>query len=143
MTDRSANPTAPSGPAETGPSGADGLVLPHRGRAILRFGFVALGCCGLTALIAVALGAGWILAESSEGTILLYLGALAMAAYLILAAVAWAMASRDLRLMAAGRVDPAGRARTRSGRMIAEVLTVATVVFALGLAILFLKTFRV
>ena len=132
MTDNSVNPT--SAPA--------GLVLPHRGRAILRFGFVALGCCGLTALIALALGTGWVLADSSEGTILLYLGVLTMAAYLILAGVAWSMASRDPRLMAAGRVDDAGRAQTRSGRVIAEALTVATVVFALVMAIAFLKTFH-
>ena len=143
MTDDAPLATKVSGPAGDGAARPAAIILPHRAQAILRFSLVALGCCVVTGLIALALRTGLVLADSSEGALLLYLGLLAAAAYLVLGGIAWSMASRDLRLMDQGRADPAGRRQTRTGRMIAEALTVATVVFALALTVVFLRTFQV
>jgi len=50
-----------------------------------------------------------------RGTLILVFGILSIVCCLIFGIVAWVMASKDLKEMAAGRMDPSGQGMTKAG----------------------------
>ncbi|MGB2808564.1 MAG: DUF4190 domain-containing protein [Sedimentisphaerales bacterium] len=91
-------------------------LKPHRGTAILVLGIVGLAitllfsfCCGIFSSIAGC----------------------------ICGIIAWVMANKDLREMAAGRMDPAGRGLAKAGKICGIIsIILAIVVFFISLLFL-------
>jgi hypothetical protein len=59
-----------------------------------------------------------------RGVLILVFGILSIVCCLIFGIVAWVMASKDLKEMAAGRMDPAGQGMTKAG-MICGIIGIA------------------
>jgi hypothetical protein len=59
-----------------------------------------------------------------RGVLILVFGILSIVCCLIFGIVAWVMASKDLKEMAAGRMDPAGQGMTKAG-MICGIVGIA------------------
>ena len=115
--------------------GADGhglFVAPHRAAAVLRLGLAGTACLAFTVVAGGLLRTGTVVARDPEGELLLILGLVALVAHVVSSLVAWAMAARDLEMMAAGRMDPAGRGRTIAGKALVMVFVLGTVVVALA-----------
>ena len=124
-----------AGPDEPAPAH---FVLPHRGRAIAFLALAAAGSCALAVLAWLLLRSGAVDYRAPLGQLVLFAGLLLLAAYVGLGLATWTMASHDQGLMAAGRMDPAGRTLTRSGKCVAMVLIVATAVLFLSVLVLIL-----
>ena len=125
--------------ADASPSAAlppGGLVIPHRAAAIFVFSVVGAACGGLALLSWLVLRAAIVWHKDPEGELLLIVGLLLLAVCAALTLSAWHMATRDLQAMAAGRMDPAGRARTHVGRTIAMAAVLAGVALILAAVIL-------
>ncbi len=130
--------TAFEHPDAPAPAATENLALPHRARAVTVFALAAAGCLAAAALLWGGLRIDLLAPGSPPGRLAGYLALLALAAFVTLASAAWRMGSRDLAGMDAGRVDPAGRARTRKGRTLAMILLTAAVALALSLLCLHL-----
>jgi hypothetical protein len=107
-------PPPPPSPYYPGPLG--GGIQPHRGGLILALGIssiavLLLGCCDL------------FFPPCCLGTSAITIG---------LAVPAWVMANADLRAMAEGRVDPAGRGQTEAGRVCAIIAVILCGLSLLG-----------
>jgi uncharacterized membrane protein YidH (DUF202 family) len=103
-------------------------VLPHRAAAVLNLSLAAAGCCAATAAGGVLLRLAVVEAGEPAGQLLSGCCLALLAGYVGLGIAAWLMAASDLRWMAVGRMDPAGRGKTRAGRLIAMFVVIATVV---------------
>ena len=121
----------PEGPASLG---AEGIVLPHRAAAVLVLAGIAVGCLALAAGGWLALWSGVVVAEDPEGELVTMLSAGLLVGCLAFIVAAWTMGAGDLRRMAAGRMDPAGRWRTRAGLWVVRLIVLGAV--GCGLAVL-------
>ncbi len=128
-----------------GPRGASGgaagerqtqLVLPHRGAAVLSFSAAGACCFALTVVAGLLIRTGTVTTEEPEGELLLIVGLIALVSHVTLSLVAWAMAANDLRLMAEGRMDSAGKAATVAGKVIAMIFVLVTAASAIAAAVL-------
>ena len=70
--------------------------------------------------------------QPHRGTLILVLGILGLTVCGICGIVAWVMGNNDLRAMAAGHMDPAGRGLTQAGRICGMITTILMLV---GLAL--------
>ena len=69
-----------------------------------------------------------------RGVLILVLGILSIVCCLICGIIAWVMANKDLKEMAAGRMDPAGKGLTNAGKICGIVgIALQIVCFALWL----------
>ena len=69
-----------------------------------------------------------------RGVLILVLGILSIVCCLICGIIAWVMANKDFKEMAAGRMDPAGRGLTNAGKICGIVgIALQIVCFALWL----------
>jgi len=130
---------------QIGPQGASGgaaaegetsLVLPHRGAAVLGFSAAGACCFVLTAIAWLLIRTGAVATEEPEGELLLIVGLIALVSHVTLSLVAWSMAAGDLRRMAEGRMDPAGKAATVAGKVVAMVFVLITAALAVAAAVL-------
>ncbi len=71
-----------------------------------------------------------------RGTTILVLGILGLTVCGVLGIFAWVMGSADLREMAAGRMDPAGRSNTNAGKVCGMIATILILV-GVALSIIF------
>ena len=67
--------------------------------------------------------------QPHRGILTLVLGILSIVCCLICGIIAWVMANKDLKEMAAGRMDPAGRGLTNAGKICGIVGIVVQIVF--------------
>jgi len=67
--------------------------------------------------------------KSHRGVLILVLGILSIVCCLICGIVAWVMGNNDLRQMAAGTMDPAGRGLTKAGKICGIVGIVLQIVW--------------
>ena len=70
-----------------------------------------------------------------RGTLILVLGILSIVCCLICGIIAWVMANKDFKEMAAGRMDPAGRGLTNAGK-ICGIVGIALQIVCFGLWLL-------
>jgi len=122
-----------------GSGGSGSLVTPHRASAIVRLVFAGVACLAVAIVAGWLLRAGVVVARDPEGELLLIVGLGALVAHLALSVAVWAMAARDLEMMAAGQMDPAGRGRTLAGKALAMLLVFGTVFVALAGVIVVLR----
>jgi hypothetical protein len=74
-----------------------------------------------------------------RGTLILVLGILGLLLCQPLGIVAWILGNGDLKEMAAGAMDPAGKDLTNIGRIlgiVAAILMVLGIIFAIGMVVL-------
>jgi hypothetical protein len=74
-----------------------------------------------------------------RGGVVLALGILGIVVCFICGIIAWVMGNNDLREMAAGTMDPAGRGLTQAGKicgMIGVILTISVLVIYLLIAVI-------
>jgi len=74
-----------------------------------------------------------------RGGVVLALGILGIVVCFICGIIAWVMGNNDLRDMAAGTMDPAGRGLTQAGKicgMIGVILTISVLVIYLLIAVI-------
>ena len=116
-------------PAADGPEPA--VLLPHRGRAVVVFALVAIGCLALAALGWLALKAELVIGEDPEGELVGILSVALVVACVVSIVAAWSMGAGDLRRMADGRMDPAGKGWTRCGLWLVRLLVLAAVGYGL------------
>lgn len=64
-----------------------------------------------------------------RGTLILVLGILSIVCCFICGIIAWVMGNKDLKEMAAGRMDPAGRGLTNAGKICGIVGIVVQIVY--------------
>ena len=133
---------------QAGPGGAAGgapakegmqLLTPHRRRAVLCLSLGGACCFAIAVIAGLLIRTGSVVTQEPEGELLLIVGIIAMAGHLALSLAAWAMAANDLRRMADGRMDPAGKGGTVVGKVIAMVFVLATIAFAIAAIILVLS----
>lgn len=77
--------------------------------------------------------------QPHRGVVVLVLGILGIVVCTICGIIAWVMGNNDLREMAAGRMDPAGRGLTQAGKicgMISVILLIIGIVICLIIAVL-------
>ncbi|NIP27418.1 MAG: hypothetical protein GWN67_03360 [Phycisphaerae bacterium] len=77
-----------------------------------------------------------------RGTMILVFGILSIVCCLIFGIVAWVMASKDLKEMAAGRMDPSGQGITKAG-MICGIVGIALQLLGILLQLLGVGLFTV
>ena len=70
-----------------------------------------------------------------RGVLILVLGILSIVCCLICGIIAWVMANKDFKEMAAGRMDPAGRGLTNAGK-ICGIVGIALQIVVLALQLL-------
>ena len=75
-----------------------------------------------------------------RGTLILVLGILSIVCCLICGIIAWVMANKDFKEMAAGRMDPSGRGTTKAGK-ICGIIGVILAIVGLCLSLLVLGAF--
>lgn len=72
-----------------------------------------------------------------RGTLILVLGILSIVCCFICGIIAWVMANKDLKEMAAGTMDPTGRGTTQAGKICGIISVIlAIVVFVISLLFL-------
>lgn len=72
--------------------------------------------------------------QPHRGAVVLTLGILGLLLCAILGIIAWVMGNHDLRMMAAGQMDPSGRGLTQAGKICGMIATILMIVgFVLGL----------
>lgn len=129
MTQAAGDTIVPAGPRPGG-DGAPPLVLPHRARAIWALAGAALACLGLAALCLAAIRLEWVIADLPEGTLAEIVGGALAVAGAGLTLTVWAMAAGDLKRIAGGRMDPAGRVATIAALLLAKLLVLAALAAA-------------
>ncbi len=71
---------------------------------------------------------GWPEMKPHRGTLILVLGVLSLILCAPLGVAAWMMGRKDLKLMAAGEMDPSGKDLTNIGRILGIIGTVLLVI---------------
>ena len=71
-----------------------------------------------------------------SGVLILLLGIGGLVVFPLLAPIAWILANRDLRQMAAGRMDPSGYSMTQAGRVLGMIVTILMLLFLAAVVVI-------